>query len=209
VEPDKSIELYRLPKKIISSNEIYKENKMGTYYGTTASETIDPLDVSDDYIFGDAGNDLIYGWDGNDNIDGWTDNDTLYGESGNDTLLGFDGHDSLIGGSGSDSLLGEAGNDTLNGYGFSTYEYDTLSGGTGADTFVLGDSWGAFYEGSGYATITDFDWSEGDKFQVYGSSNDYSLSNDGSGVDIYYQGDLIAFVENTTDVLLSADFIYV
>lgn len=182
---------------------------MGTYYGTTASETINPLDISDDYIFADAGNDIVSGWAGNDYIDGWTGNDTLYGKYGNDALLGYDGDDSLIGGRGSDLLVGEAGNDTLKGYGFSTYEYDILSGGTGADTFVLGNYLGAFYEGAGYATITDFDWSEGDKIRVYGSSNDYSLSNFGNGVDIYYQGDLIAFVENTTDVLLSADFIYV
>jgi Ca2+-binding RTX toxin-like protein len=181
---------------------------MGTYYGTKASEKIDPLDPSDDYIFGDAGNDTIYGWYGNDEIDGWTGNDKLYGESGNDTLWGYNGNDSLFGGSGSDSLLGEAGKDYLNGYGFGTSEYDTLSGGSGADTFVLGDSWGAFYEGNGYATITDFDWYEGDKFVVYGSSSDYSLSNFGSGVDIYYKGDLIAYVENTTDVVIADDFIF-
>jgi Ca2+-binding RTX toxin-like protein len=208
VQPNKSIELYRPPKNI-SSGEIYKENKMGTYYGTTASETINPLDISNDYIFADAGNDIVNGWAGNDFIDGWTGNDTLYGRAGNDALFGYDGEDFLIGGRGSDFLVGETGNDTLHGYGFSTYEYDILSGGTGADTFVLGGNSGTFYEGNGYATITDFNWLEGDKIQVYGSSNDYSLSNFGDGVDIYYQGDLIAFVENTTDVLLSADFIFV
>jgi Ca2+-binding RTX toxin-like protein len=184
---------------------------MADYYGTIYNDIIDPLNISDDYIFADAGNDIAYGWDGNDTIDGWTGNDTLYGEAGNDYLLGYDGNDTLSGGTGTDTLNGEWGNDILNGGGYSydSFEYDTLTGGAGADTFVLGDYFGAQYEGSGYATITDFNWAEGDKIQVYGNVEDYSLSAYGSGVDIFYQGDLLAYVENTTDVIPSLDFIAV
>jgi hypothetical protein len=64
----------------------------------------------------------------------------------------------------------------------------------------------AYYLGDDYATITDFNYLEGDKFQVYGSSADYSLgTSNWSGSDaldtgIYYQGNLIAVVQDTTDV---------
>ncbi len=309
---------------------------MGTYYGTSASETIDPLDSSNDYIFADAGNDIAYGWFGNDTIDGWTGNDRLYGESGDDYLLGYDGNDSLYGSAGNDSLYGEddndilygdagndilnggtgademyggAGDDTyyvdavgefdfdflqesanagidtvissanftglrnnfenitligsaygangngldnvmtgnssnnrfwgntgndslsggdgddiLNGYGFGFVdEYDTLTGGNGADTFEIGSFADAYYyeEGlygaDGYAVITDFNWLEGDKIQAHGSASDYNLTTSNwsgtSALDtgIYYQGDLIAVVQDRSgsQILLPNDFNFV
>jgi Ca2+-binding RTX toxin-like protein len=192
---------------------------MADYYGTIYGDYIDAYPaVSDDYIFADAGDDTALGWKGNDYIDGWTGNDSLYGEGGADTLLGYDGYDYLSGGTGNDSLYGErdsdqlyggAGDDYINGGGYSydSYEYDTLSGGAGADTFVLGDWYSAYYQGSGYATVTDFNWAEGDKFQVHGSLSDYSVSAYGNSIDIYYKNDLIAYVSNTSDVIPSADFI--
>lgn len=155
---------------------------MGTYIGTSASEVIDALGYADS---------------GNDYIDGLSGNDTLYGWSGNDEILGYDGDDVLYGEAGDDMLYGEYGS-------------DTLSGGSGADTFVLGDQWGVFDQNSiYYDTIKDFNWAEGDKIQVHGNSSDYSLSQYGQGMDISYQGELIAQVENTTGVIASLDFIFV
>ena len=206
-----------------------------TLYGWTGNDT----------LYGDSGNDKLYGESGNDLIDGWSGNDSLYGGSGNDTLLGYSGNDylsgssghdslngesgddTLLGGTGSDTLVGGSGNDRLNGYGGTTGEYDILSGDysssqpgvedydDGADTFVLGDSFGAFYLGSGYATITDFYWVEGDKFEVYGSASDYSLTSQnwsgGSALDtvIRYNNDIIAVVEDTTNVVNPNDFNFV
>ncbi|MEH1911183.1 MAG: hypothetical protein V7L05_05820 [Nostoc sp.] len=69
-------------------------------------------------------------------------NDILYGGS-NPT---YSGNDSLYGGSGDDLLYGGAGNDRLDGYSTSGTEYDTLVGGDGSDTFVLGGSWGVSYQ---------------------------------------------------------------
>jgi hypothetical protein len=60
-----------------------------------------------------------------------------------------------------------------------------------------------------YATITDVDWSQGDKFQVYGSASDYTLTPFGDGIDINYQGDLIGYVQNTDNVMIPNDFIFV
>ncbi len=173
-----------------------------------------------DYLFGDDGTDALIGNSGNDTLDGWNGSDLLKGNAGHDTLLGYNGDDILVGGSGNDKLYGEAGNDLLIGIendisSGGNGEHDTLSGGTGADTFVLGDAISNFYldnskPGWGsYATITDFDWSEGDKFQVYGSASDYTLTPFDNGIDINYKGDLIGYVENTTNVLMPDDFIFV
>ena len=186
-------------------------------------------DDGNDTISGGSGEDSLLGADGDDFLDGWTGDDLLFGDEGDDTLLGFDGDDSLYGGQGSDQLLGEAGSDVLVGYDGGLEEYDVLVGDLntsepdqmdvtdGGDRFILGDSTlGAYYLGLGFATIVDFYWLEGDRIQVYGSSNNYSLDmtqdwSGGSALDtvILYQNDVIGVVEDTTDVLLSQDFDFV
>jgi Ca2+-binding RTX toxin-like protein len=171
----------------------------------------------DDRVRGDDGNDLVYGEDGNDQIRGRDGNDYLDGGAGYDTVDGGKDDDELIGGTEDDVLDGGSGNDTLTGsnpfqLNSGSEEFDVLTGGSGGDTFVLGDTVEAYYNGdgfSGFVTITDFDFAEGDKFVVHGVEADYSLTPFGSGIDIYYQNDLIAFVENTTDVVPSENFIFV
>lgn len=180
---------------------------MSTIEGTIFDDNLAGT-ATDNFIFGNAGNDTLSGLGGDDLIDGWTGNDQLFGDSGNDILLGYTGNDSLLGDVGTDLLVGEAGDDLLQGYGQTEFEYDILSGGVGADTFVLGDASGVFYKESGFATISDFEWTEGDKIQVFGSISDYSLSEFDGGMDIFYHNDLIGYVENNTDVLLESDFIF-
>ncbi len=86
---------------------------------------------------------------------------------------------------GSDTIIGTGGADTITGIpgtGALTKgnqnQVDILTGGGGADLFVLGDIRGAFYlngnsanYGSGsygdYAIITDFTPNEGDRIQLY------------------------------------------
>jgi Ca2+-binding RTX toxin-like protein len=325
---------------------------MTDYYGTPASEIIDPLDTSDDYIFADEGDDVVYGWYGNDFLVGWGGNDILYGEEGDDTLwagngtdllyggngndelAGWNGNDELYGGNGDDYLLGEygndylyggigndildggtndypggdqmyggagddiyyvdshdefyidnvyenadegidtvfssayysgldenvenitligdaygangnnldntmtgnssdnylwgdygsdslsggEGNDVLNGYGYgSSNEYDILTGGGGADTFEIGSVFDASYLNNDYALITDFNYSEGDKFEAHGGISDYSLEtfnwfgSDALDTGIYYQGDLIAVAQDRSgwDIVLEYDFNFV
>lgn len=199
-------------------DNIYGEGGNDTLLGYTGN----------DYIDGWTGDDSIYGESGNDTLLGYTGYDFLSGGSGDDSLFGESGHDTLLGGSGSDTLVGGSGSDYIDGYGGYAYEYDVLtgegsgsapgvnsSGYDGADTFVLGDVFGAYYQGAGYATITDFFWAEGDTIQVHGSASDYSLGfQDWSGSSatdtlIYYQNDLIGVVQDTTNVFTSADFTYV
>lgn len=180
-------------------------------YGDNSSERIDLLSdfgnyyKFNDFVYAKRGNDTVYGWDGNDYLDGGAGFDKLYGEEGNDELIGGLSNDTLSGGSGNDTLIGSNPAEWDSGAG----EYDRLTGGSGADTFVLGDSFEAYYQNSGHATITDFDWSEGDTIQVFGTASDYSLQEKFNGsIDIFYQEDLIANVSNTTDVVISYDFTF-
>ncbi|KYC37407.1 hypothetical protein WA1_48290 [Scytonema hofmannii PCC 7110] len=169
------------------------------YTGTSGDDYFNYTGPNNLYAQGLGGNDFIWGNNGRD---------IIYGNEGNDTLKGYLGDDLLYGG---------AGDDILNGFG-SGVEYDDLYGGEGADTFVLGDASGAFYKGAGnslgYAAIWDFDWTQGDKIQVFGSANDYTLKSypnigDSGVVDIYYKGDRIGLVNNTANVIISQDFIFV
>jgi subtilisin family serine protease len=113
--------------------------------------------------------------DGKDTITGNSANNELRGGRNTDTLIGGDGNDILFGGKQADTLTGcgaERGINTI----------DRLSGGEGADVFILGNNSGVFYAdvagtGSGladYAVITDFA-SEVDRVQLSGQSNQYSL----------------------------------
>ena len=194
--------------------------KDDTLYGNGSD--IDAV-VSHDPCLGE-GNDLLQGKAGNDMLFGGSGRDRLYGDQDNDTLYGESGCDSLHGGTGSDVLDGGYNDDVLNGYGYSDgsslREYDVLTGGEGADTFVLGDrtyvpSGTVYYKGSGYATITDFDWREGDKFQVTGNQSDYSLifsnwvGSSAQDTLIRHNGDVIAVVQDTTDVIIGWDFDFV
>ncbi|MEH2065716.1 MAG: hypothetical protein V7K50_26240 [Nostoc sp.] len=175
-------------------------------YGSSLSDT----------IYGTSGNDVIYGYPASGYGSGYYDYDgydQLYGSAGNDALYGGNQDDSLYGGSGDDILYGGSGNDRLDGYATSGVEYDTLVGGTGSDTFILGGSWGVSYQGFGYATITDWNPAS-DYIQTVGYSSLYSFGyadySGGSALDtqIYYNNDLIANVQDTTNVSISRDFIF-
>lgn len=146
-------------------------------------------------------------------------NDLIFGDGFDNTLRGMRGDDVLIGGAGSDWLDGGKGNDFLNGTNPDVWnagqgEYDVLTGGLGADVFALGDEFEAFYAGLGYALIIDFNWGEGDLFQLHGSIADYSLGLDNwaGGLEqdtlIYYQNDVIGVVQDRTDVDPAFDFVF-
>jgi Ca2+-binding RTX toxin-like protein len=145
----------------------------------------------DDTLNGDSGNDIIDGGQGNDTISGGTGNDRLIGGSEDDILNGDAGADTLTGGLGNDALNGGTGNDRLigvetsnpaPGLGFGAGEVDTLAGGTGRDTFVLGDATSVFYDDgdplstgeADYALISDFNPTQ-DFIQLQGSAQFYSL----------------------------------
>jgi Ca2+-binding RTX toxin-like protein len=194
------------------------------YYGTNQDDNYNYLHPDQLIAYGEGGNDDIYGHTngdflfgggGNDTLQGWSGNDYLSGDDGKDSLYGQDGNDILTGGKGDDLLNGGDGNDILNAFGNTNEsatlgEYDTLTGGAGADIFVLGDLSKSFYNevGGGIATITDFEYGV-DKIQVYGTASDYTLDVYDGHTDIYYQGEHIGLVENKTAMLLNVDFNFV
>ncbi len=138
------------------------------------------LNDGNDYLHGEEGNDRLFGGSGNDTLMGGSQNDTLFGGLGHDYLDGGLDNDILIGGRGDDYLFDNSGNNRFigvqSGDGFGKGEIDTLIGGTGDDTFVLGDHNGVtFYndrdnllgsngdglntaisQAQGYALIRDF-----------------------------------------------------
>jgi Ca2+-binding RTX toxin-like protein len=111
---------------------------------------------------------------------------------GNDTLIGGDGNDSLHGGNGNDLLFG-SNLTSSNGS-----QYDTLTGGSGSDVFALGSSSGNFYQGSGYAVITDFELAY-DRIQCKNIDLNTGFAQFGGAAHlddtfIYQNGDLIGIV---------------
>jgi hypothetical protein len=125
----------------------------------------------------------------------------------NDILIGVEAPDVVVGLGGSDVLRGMGGDDTLIGvYAVGKNpgrnETDVLYGGTGADTFVLGDFDGGVYyldrgsKGGGkksYAGIQDFE--DGDKITLrcyemgeYELDKNYRVGNV-TATAIYYNKD--------------------
>ena len=205
----------------LGNDEIYGLGGNDIIYGRGGS----------DFLSGGSGEDNIYGDDGShsgnnfnnyDTLDGGSGKDNLWGETGNDYLSGGPGNDYLHGGTGNDKLYGDAGNDFLtsgsgddylNGFWDGT-EFDTLTGGANADKFVLGaQSYYNFYTGSGFALITDFNSSEGDKIALFETLDQYNLvsGNFGYGTaaldtKIFFGNDQIGVVQDISN-LTATDFI--
>ncbi|MBE9185288.1 calcium-binding protein [Microcoleus sp. LEGE 07076] len=143
------------------------------------------------------GDNIINGTSGNDTLTGSGANEKLYGQNGNDTLYGEGGNDYLNGG---------AGNDYLDGYSSrpNSPDLDTLEGGAGADTFVLGNSrQGMFYLGTGQATIVDYNFRD-DYIQLRGNASQYRLTREGNDTLIQTTGgDTLGIVKNVTDLNLN------
>jgi Ca2+-binding RTX toxin-like protein len=176
-----------------------------------------------DILDGGNGNDTLNGGPGADSLVGGNDDDlliggsngpdgdladTLLGGAGNDVLLGGLDNDSLLGGTGHDSLSGQAGNDTLQGWdSINSSDYDTLTGGSDADNFILGDATGVGYTGTTPpaggaippspmtegALITDFGVGA-DIITIYGNNNGAGITN--ANKAIIFDG---AAVYNVTD----------
>lgn len=165
-----------------SNDALYGGDGNDKLYGDWQFRSTSDLESENDTLVGGAGHDLLYGQEGDDQLFGGADQDRLLGGSGKNYLSGGTGEDLLSGGSGNDKLVGNAGNDILLGVNKSAApklnEIDTLTGGAGADTFILGDSNSVFYDDVNpvmagkrdYALITDFNPNE-DKIQLTGSNS--------------------------------------
>ena len=105
------------------------------------------------------------------------------------TLWGTNGNNVITGGSGNDTISGIAST----GSNLGLRQIDTLTGSKGADTFLLADSRGVFYNDgnalsqgtSDYAIIKDFSNAEGDRIQVKAGSQ-YLVSYDTAASATYF-----------------------
>jgi len=178
----------------------------------------------DDNLTGGAGEDVFFAYEGNDiivdtnasSIDyvyAGEGNDWIFTGGGDDYAYGNAGNDTILGDRGSDILAGDEGDDLLIGAYFirsnpdpGVDDIDTLSGGSGSDTFVLGEKGGPFYDSSGlpvpfgpdYAIIKDFD-PDSDKIQLHGSSSEYVVGSGLGGSDVPDIDGMYLFYEPTTE----------
>lgn len=138
----------------------------------------------------------------------------------NQTLWGTEANDSIIGGPGNDIVSGVSLTGSTSG------QVDILIGSTGADTFILADSRGAFYNDgidgtlgtNDYALIQDFQ-SGVDKLQLL--AGNYFTTRVGSSLNIYWDrnangrfetilsnsDELVAVIQNSS--ISSGDVIYI
>lgn len=165
---------------------------------------------------------------------GGVGNDTLYGGTGDDILNGGDlntpkSNGGLIIGPSNDLLYGGNGNDTLIGGGRDSSfsgEVDTVTGGAGGDTFVLGDASQVYYNSrllpsvfppdKDYAIITDFNPQQ--DFIQLSAKGSYSFGSspiaDVSGTAIYLDKDaggdleqqIVAIVQDTSNLNLDSSY---
>ncbi|NER25463.1 MAG: hypothetical protein F6J96_33175, partial [Symploca sp. SIO1C2] len=172
--------------------------------GSAANNTLIGL-AGDDTIDGGAGNDFMFGGAGDDTyrVDSLGDLISEAANEGIDTVessitytlgtnlenLTLTGNDAIdgIGNSLDNEIIGNGGNNRLVGVDAQSSnpglgELDVLTGGEGADEFILGDEVNVFYaDGTdlltatdGYALITDFTSGE-DTIQLNGTAADYRL----------------------------------
>ncbi len=133
-------------------------------------------------------------------------------------LLENGGNDKITGGSGHDIINGGAGNDIINGtdaIAAGKYERDRVTGGGGADRFILGDATQSYYlnpdnrGNQDYVTIKDFVAGE-DVVQLHGTAGDYQTQLQGSDMFLSRSGDLVAIFEGVTSLdITSSGFEYV
>jgi Ca2+-binding RTX toxin-like protein len=175
-----------------------------------------------DTMFGGGGDDQLFGFGNQPGVE--SGGDILDGGSGSDLIIGGFGADILSGGAGDDLIIGSGhsglfGVSDGTGAAYRAYndgETDTLSGGDGNDILVLGTNdiatGGAGEDRfeirqpfvldssiSNVATVTDFNQAEDQLSIVYERDfSGYSVNvvdfADGTGADIFVNGDLVAKV---------------
>jgi Ca2+-binding RTX toxin-like protein len=145
-------------------------------------------------------------------------------------LTGNNDHNVLVGNGVSNILVGLRGNDTLigdGGWNLGWNSVDTLTGGLGADVFALATAdtgmlyagFGGGMEGGGrgdetlgggsaqedYALITDFNATQNDRLQLFGSAEQYFLGSSPvsgvAGTGVFFDSDASGTLGGTDELL--------
>lgn len=216
--------LYDLVAEVISSNDwsetiISFENVLAgvgndEIRGTDGANVLDG-GGGNDRLFGGAGDDVLIGGQGSDYLDGGEGSDTAdysYAELAvqidleNETLVSSAGLENIISieniisGSGDDEIFGTGSTNKINGWTGN----DTLTGGSGADTFV-------FKVGDGQDQITDFE-DGSDVLDFTGSGltfADLTITSDADGAAwIFYGTDDSIQLLNAASQIEENDFVF-
>ncbi|MBE9193324.1 FG-GAP repeat protein [Gloeocapsopsis crepidinum LEGE 06123] len=178
-----------------------------------------------DTVIFDSG---ISSYELNANVENLTIADETYDVSGignnlDNTITGNSFSNVLRGKARNDLLIGNAGNDILIGTDGTVGDKDTLTGGSGRDTFMLGNTTTVFYDDrnttsaglNDYALITDFNID--DFIRLNGKRTDYFLSAS-SGEDNLLAGtaifrkvngevdELIAIIQGSSSLSLNGNY---
>jgi Ca2+-binding RTX toxin-like protein len=167
-----------------AGDDTYSIDSIADIISENANEGTDTVNAIISYTLGANVENLVLGGTALVNGTGNALANSLTGNAKNNVLSGGDGNDVLLGGFG----IGLAG-----------VEVDRLAGGTGADTFILGDATnGRYYDDrsslsagkTGYARIEDFTPSQGDKLKLKGAATEYYLGASGvsgvPGIGLYH-----------------------
>ncbi|MUG99172.1 hypothetical protein F7734_45530 [Scytonema sp. UIC 10036] len=169
-----------------------------TIIGGSGSDVL-LLGAGDDSITGGDGDDLLDGSDGNDILIGGFGKDQLMGGDGDDVLIGTNNAGSSEKVTNNVRVMQQSlpipqSENILSipsGNGLAPVSQrslpiqisynlpenrDTLTGGAGADKFILGDQNSSFYTNNNehYVLIKDFNQDEGDIIQLYGQNNRFN-----------------------------------
>jgi Ca2+-binding RTX toxin-like protein len=216
-------------------DRLYGGSGNGSLDGGAGSDTLQG-GVGDDTLAGDAGDDLLLLSAGSDVVDGGAGLDTLdcrnsyawdkpsdefemfrypveVNLAAGTVRLRFDpgsgtthvaNVEVVIGSQWDDVLVGDAGDNVLDGFG--GIRGNTLTGGAGADRFVLGSDQGSafrpmiydhyYYYNYASDVITDFCATEGDRLDIRGfgpAANDIVLVDRGGAVEVRLAADPYEF----------------
>ena len=141
-------------------------------------------DSDSNNIFGSFYNEQIFISGGGDFIDAGTGDDDIFGSSDGEVIYAGDGNDNIFANGGGDFIDTGAGDD-----------YIWL--GTNTSTVFL-------ETGTGYDTIDNFQLGA-TKLQL-GSLDNISLTDNNNGVEIFQEGDLLAFISWQSVSSFSSNF---
>ncbi|MBO9479277.1 type I secretion protein [Shimia sp. R11_0] len=153
-----------------------------------------------DFVFGGEGDDRLIGSPGDDVLTGGSGSDYLRGDQGDDILIALDdlaldqASDTLIGGTGTDRLIGDDGDLMQGGEGATRFEVVVGGAPVRVTDFELFHPPGGELS-SDLLTLLDEDGEILSRAEVLANGGELEDAADGSGVNVLYDGRVVAVIE--------------